>query len=233
MARREGYQRFCSLARGLDVVGERWSLVIIQELLHEPLRYGELRAKLPGIGSNVLGERLRSFEEHGLVEREPDTVGARVRYRLTSRGADLGPALAMFRRWALDELLPPDGNSLAVTYDLSYAIPAGVDLHERYQWNIDSDAYALTIAGTELTVAPGRATRPVVTLRTTREFMYRWVEGTITWDQGRAGGEVTATGSDDAWHRMQLATGYPGRTIPSKDATRSPRTTTVTRRAQR
>ena len=212
MGQRGGYERFCSLARGLDVVGERWSLVIIQELLHRPLRYGDLRAKLPGIGSNVLGDRLRGFELHHLVERVSGGIGEGVVYALTDRGRDLGPTLAMFRRWALDELLPTDATSDEVAYNLSYAIPSGVDLCEAYEWHIDDIAYALRINGSTLSVTPGFATEPVVTLRTTREFMYRWVEGATTWDRGRLDQEVSVdTNHEDAWQRMQLATGYPGR----------------------
>ena len=215
MGQRGGYERFCSLASGLDVVGERWSLVIIQELLHRPLRYGELRSKLPGIGSNVLGDRLRRFEQHHLVQRVPGGVGEGVAYALTDRGRDLGPALAMFRRWALDELLPMDATSAAVNYDLSYAVDADGGLCEEYEWHIDEHTYALRIDGSTLSVTPGSATEPAVTLRTTREFMYRWVEGATTWDRGRHDQEVGVDlhGDENAWQRMQLATGYPGRQI--------------------
>ncbi len=212
MAQRGGYERFCSLARGLDVVGERWSLVIIQELLHRPLRYGELRSKLPGIGSNVLGDRLRRFEQHHLVQRVPGGVGEGVAYALTDRGRDLGPALAMFRRWALDELLPIDATTDAVHYDLSYAVDEDAGLCEEYEWRIDNHTYTLRIDGSTLSVTPGAATNPALTLRTTREFMYRWVEGATTWDRGRHDQEVNVHAHlEDAWQRMQLATGYPGR----------------------
>jgi DNA-binding HxlR family transcriptional regulator len=105
--KREGYARFCSLARGLDIVGERWTLVVLQELLHSARRYSELRGLLPGIGSNVLSDRLRSLEGHGLIERVPRRIGEGVVYVLTARGRQLGPAMAMFRHWGLDELLPP------------------------------------------------------------------------------------------------------------------------------
>ena len=213
VTKRAGYERFCSLAVGLDIVGERWTLVIIQELLHRSLRYSELRSKLPGIGSNVLAERLRHLEAHGLVERRPGTVGEGVTYVVTGRGRDLGPALAMFRRWAIDTLLPPQTDGTAadpVVYDVSYAVTDDMSLSETYEWRVDDDVYALSIDGTELTVAVGRANRPAVTVRTTREFMYRWVEGTTTWDRGRAENEVHVTGSRAAWARMLVATGYPG-----------------------
>jgi DNA-binding HxlR family transcriptional regulator len=215
VAKRSGYRRFCSLATGLDIVGERWTLVILQELLHRPLRYGELRDKVPGIGSNVLAERLRMLEQHLLVERSLGPVGSGVVYRLTARGEALGPALVLFRQWALDELLPPNGGTQSgresVSYDLSYAVSEDAGLSETYEWRIDDDVYALMIDGTTLTVADGRARKPTVTVRTTREFMNRWVAGATTWDQGRLDDEVHVTGSKSAWQRMLVATGYPGR----------------------
>jgi DNA-binding HxlR family transcriptional regulator len=209
----EGYGRFCSLARGLDLVGERWTLVIIQELMHAARRYSDLRALLPGIGSNVLSDRLRRLETGNLVQRIPGPIGEGVQYTLTDRGRALGPALAMFRQWGLDELLPPaDPAGEQVAYDLSYAVPAHAALRETYEWRIDQDTYHLGIDGTCLTVTPGpAATTPAVTVRTTRDFMRRWVAGEVSWDQGRADGRVHVRGTDTAWNRMLLATGYPGR----------------------
>jgi DNA-binding HxlR family transcriptional regulator len=214
MAKWEGYGRFCSLSRGLDIVGERWTLVIIQELLHSSRRYSELRQLLPGIGSNVLSDRLKRLEAGGVLERVPGAVGQGVRYALTSRGKDLGPALALFRQWGLDEMLPPASTSHGTevaTYDLSYSVPFDLGLHESYEWRIDDDAFALEIDGDTLTVRPGPATTPAVTLATTRSFMRKWVEGSTGWDEGRSSGEVEVAGDSEAWDRMLLATGYPGR----------------------
>jgi hypothetical protein len=118
----------------------------------------------------------------------------------------------MFRQWGLDELLPPAGASTTPTdYDLSYAVPDDLDLHETYEWRIDSARYTLEINGTHLSVSPEAANKPVVVVTTSRDFMRRWVAGETTWDEGRSRGDVEVTGSDDAWDRMLLATGYPGR----------------------
>jgi DNA-binding HxlR family transcriptional regulator len=211
MPKWEGYARFCSLARGLDVVGERWTLIVLQELLQSPRRYGELRGLLPGIGSNVLGDRLRNLERHGLVARIPGPVGEGVEYALTARGRQLGPAMALLMQWGLDELLPLSGEGLPQVHDLSYAVPASLALHESYQWQIDGDLYALSINGQALTVDAGPASHPALTLTTTRDFMRRWAAGQASWDSGRSQGEVTVHGSHAAWDRMLLATGYPGR----------------------
>ena len=66
------YRQYCGLARALDVVGDRWTLLVIRELLEGPRRYAELLDGLPGIATNLLAERLRSLEENGIVVRQPE-----------------------------------------------------------------------------------------------------------------------------------------------------------------
>ncbi len=88
------YGQYCALARALDVVGERWTLLIIRELFADDCRYSDLRDALPGIATNLLADRLRRLQSDGLVEAyaAPRPVRASV-YRLTARGRQLGPAL--------------------------------------------------------------------------------------------------------------------------------------------
>jgi len=81
-----GYERFCPLARALDVVGERWTLVIVQELQKRSMRYGELRRRLPGIGRSVLADRLRKLKTAGVLARRAGAVGESTQYELTDRG---------------------------------------------------------------------------------------------------------------------------------------------------
>jgi len=89
------YSQYCGLARGLDVIGERWVLLIVRELLGGPRRYGELLDGLPGIATNLLAERLRTMQETGLVERHDDD-----RYALTERGQGLRDVVYAIGRWA-------------------------------------------------------------------------------------------------------------------------------------
>ena len=89
------YGQYCGLARGLDVIGDRWVLLIVRELLYGPRRYGELLDGLPGIATNLLADRLRSMQESGLVERVDDD-----RYALTELGAGLRDVLYAIGRWA-------------------------------------------------------------------------------------------------------------------------------------
>jgi DNA-binding HxlR family transcriptional regulator len=95
------YGQFCALAKALDVVGDRWTLLIIRELMSwKRARYTDLRSGLPGIASNLLSERLRELEENGIVTREeaPPPVAAAL-YTLTQRGQALEPVIRELGRW--------------------------------------------------------------------------------------------------------------------------------------
>lgn len=100
------YQQYCSLAKALDLVGDRWTLLIVRELLTQgPCRYSDLRRGLPGIATNLLAARLREMAEAGLIERHdmPPPVGAAV-VELTPRGRDLTGAVRELTRWGAPAL---------------------------------------------------------------------------------------------------------------------------------
>ena len=106
------YQQFCAVAAALDVVGDRWTLLVVRELLAGPRRYGELMRGLPGVATNLLAERLRRLEAAGLVAQESGADG-RVRvYRLTERGAELDGVVGALARFGLGQL-PDDAAGLA------------------------------------------------------------------------------------------------------------------------
>lgn len=210
MAKWSGYRRFCSLARGLDLIGERWTLLIVQELSFDAVRYNELKRRLPGIGSNILADRLRKLEQHNIIRRAPAPVGQGVLYELTSRGTALVPAIVELRKWGLDEQLMFDTPQDLVTHDLSYAIPAELDFAETYEWTIDGTIITLRIEGTTLTQHLGPAADPAVRITTSRHWMTKLVSGATDWARGRASGGVEVDGTDDAWQRMLIATAQPG-----------------------
>jgi DNA-binding HxlR family transcriptional regulator len=95
------YRQFCGLAKALDLVGERWTLLIVRELLLGPQRYTDLHKGLPGIATNLLATRLAALEEAGLIAREdaPPPVATTL-YRLTPRGAELRTVIEALGRWA-------------------------------------------------------------------------------------------------------------------------------------
>ncbi|MGY3063698.1 DNA-binding HxlR family transcriptional regulator [Streptomyces sp. TE3672] len=110
--RRRSYDQFCATARALDSVGDRWTLLIVRELLAGPRRYTDLHADLPGVSTDVLASRLRDMEQNGLATRRrlPPPAAASV-YELTERGHGLMPVLAALAEWgapALAERRPTD-----------------------------------------------------------------------------------------------------------------------------
>jgi DNA-binding HxlR family transcriptional regulator len=204
-----GYGRFCPLARALDVVGERWTLVIVQELLKRPSRYSELARRLPGIGTNVLADRLRKLEAAGVVERIPGPVGDGVVYALTGRGASLSDALEALRRWGVAYLTDPTADGGAShEFDLHYV--EGIDaLHDaEFGLVVDERPTTLRFSRGHLGQAPGEPADPILTVRTSSAFMDRWAAGAASWDDGRASGEVTLDGPDRHWDMWLAATGY-------------------------
>jgi DNA-binding HxlR family transcriptional regulator len=95
-------RRYCATARTLDLVGERWTLLILRELLTGPKRFNDLLASLPGVGTGLLGTRLGRLEEVGLIRRTLLPPPASVRaYALTEAGCELEPAILALARWGL------------------------------------------------------------------------------------------------------------------------------------
>jgi DNA-binding HxlR family transcriptional regulator len=97
------YDEYCAIAKSLDVVGDRWTLLIVRELaLRGACRYTDLRNGLPGIATNLLAERLRELERAGVIEREdaPPPIATTL-FRLTARGEELRPVLEGLVRWGL------------------------------------------------------------------------------------------------------------------------------------
>ena len=98
------YGQYCALAKALDVVGDRWTLLIVRELgLRGPCRYTDLRYGLPGIATNMLADRLREMEESGIVRREeaPPPVATPL-VHLTERGVGLAPVLLALGHWGAE-----------------------------------------------------------------------------------------------------------------------------------
>lgn len=102
------YPQLCALARAAELVGERWTLLIVRELRQAPRRFGDLRERLDGLSASVLAERLGRLEETGLVERRfLEPPAASTVYELTPDGRALEPALLALTRWGMRLLLPP------------------------------------------------------------------------------------------------------------------------------
>jgi DNA-binding HxlR family transcriptional regulator len=111
------YRQYCGLARSLDVVGDRWALLIVRELLEGPRRYNELLDGLPGIATNLLVGRLRALEEGGVVQRRDDQA-----YALTEWGQGLREAVYALGRWAQPLMRRPAGDDSFRSHWLAHPI---------------------------------------------------------------------------------------------------------------
>ncbi len=105
---RKRYEQYCPVSHALCLVGERWSLLVVLELMHGPKRYTDLAANLPGIGTNILASRLRDLEAHGIVAKRtlPPPAASRV-YELTDYGRALRPVIRELALWGARSLGPP------------------------------------------------------------------------------------------------------------------------------
>jgi DNA-binding HxlR family transcriptional regulator len=102
------YDQYCPVAHALDLVGERWALLVVRELMHGPKRYTDLAEHLPGIGTNILAARLRDLEACGIVtkRRLPPPAASRV-YELTDYGRELRSVMRELALWGARSLGPP------------------------------------------------------------------------------------------------------------------------------
>jgi DNA-binding HxlR family transcriptional regulator len=141
------YDQYCPIAHALGLVGERWALLIVRELLQGPKRYTDLAANLPGIGTNILAARLRDLEESGLVakRRLPPPAASQV-YELTPYGLGLKPVMRELALWGLRSLgRPPEDEELVPGW-LTNAIDtvfAPVMATGRFEFRVDSELVSL------------------------------------------------------------------------------------------
>ncbi|MFB1296264.1 winged helix-turn-helix transcriptional regulator [Mycobacterium sp. pW049] len=118
------YGQYCGLARALDIVGDRWNLLIIRQLLVAPARYRQLAEGLPGIATNLLTDRLRDLESAGVVERRLTNDGGHIVYALTQWGAELRGPIEGLVRWSTPLMIPgPEGDQFRSEW-LLIALPA-------------------------------------------------------------------------------------------------------------
>ena len=118
------YGQYCGLARALDVVGDRWNLLIVRQLLVAPARYGELLDGLPGVATNLLTDRLRDLEAAGVVARQLGEEGNAVMYALTPWGAELREPIAGLIRWSTPLMVSGPGSDRFRPEWLAIALPA-------------------------------------------------------------------------------------------------------------
>jgi len=165
MRSKRSYGDACGIARALDVVGERWALMVVRELLLGPKRFTDIRAGLPHVSPDVLAQRLRDLEQAGIVHhrRLPPPYGSQV-YELTASGRALEPALMALGRWG-GTFAPPPSDEMCMSLDayivslrtLFDAERAG-DFAARVELRLGAERFRVAIA--DGTVDAGRGEMP-------------------------------------------------------------------------
>ncbi|GLZ42301.1 winged helix-turn-helix transcriptional regulator [Actinokineospora sp. NBRC 105648] len=209
MAIRRDYERDCGLAVGLGVIGERWTLLVVRELLIGPARFTALLANMPGIGPNLLSDRLRTLAGHGVVERVPiPGDGRATRYQLTELGEQLRHPLLALARWGLGFLRDDDraGTTraewgfLAVQSMISRdAVP---EVDDTYEFRVDQQSFVIEIRAGDVRFARGTATTaPDMTVECDADTFIRVGARLLSPAEAVVGGQVRITGDPHAAQR--------------------------------
>jgi DNA-binding HxlR family transcriptional regulator len=171
------YNDRCGIARALDVVGDRWALLIVRDLLLGPKRFSDLRAGLRRVSPDVLSQRLRELEQAGVVRRDrlPPPAASQV-YELTDRGRELEPVLLGLGRWgsrapvpAGDPPLSPDSAMLAL--QALFDPDAARDVAVTYELRLGDSVFHARVERGALTIGRGRPERADATIATEPETL--------------------------------------------------------------
>lgn len=164
------YGDACGTALALDVVGERWALLVVRELLLGPKRFTDLKAGLPGVSSNVLAERLDGLERAGVLHRRrlPPPAASRV-YELTGWGMELEPVVASLGRWGARTPWRPEdaaigADALVLSFRTMFDPRAAEGLEARYELRLGEDRYRARVAGGRFEILRGAADRTDATV---------------------------------------------------------------------
>lgn len=159
----------CGIARALDVVGERWAVLVVRELMFGPRRFGQIADGLPGLSPNVLSQRLRELEADGLVRREtlPPPASVAV-YELTERGRALEPVLVELGRWgsATPRSSTRDLSPAAMLFSLRTLFDPTVGGRVTYGLQLAGEWYGVDIDGPAIRVTRSRPRDAVASLST-------------------------------------------------------------------
>jgi DNA-binding HxlR family transcriptional regulator len=166
MATTRTYDDGCAAAHALDLIGERWALLVVRELLLGPKRFTDLRAGLPKASPNVLAQRLRGLEAAGVVRRRklPPPAASRI-YELTGWGRDLEPVIISLGRWGVrSPTKPPDAelgiDSLILSFRTMFDPTRVAELDASYEFRLGEDRFRAKVAGGRLEIERGVADAP-------------------------------------------------------------------------
>lgn len=193
---KRSYEQYCGLARALDVVGARWSLLIVRQLMVGPARYTKLLDGLPGIATNLLAARLRELEEAGIVARTLDVHSNGVAYTLTPWGSELRDTVAALVKWSIPLMVsgPNESDSFRGQW-LAVALDALLDGRRANEpttigLGVDDTIVAVRIDETGAHVDCDGDERPDTVLRGAPEVVLGLASGSLTVDEAVAAGEL-------------------------------------------
>jgi DNA-binding HxlR family transcriptional regulator len=209
MGTKRSYGEACRFAYALDLVGERWALLIVRELLLGPKRFTDLRAGLPHASPNILSERLRELEQAGVVHRRklPPPVASKV-YELTAWGAELEPIVTKLGAWGARSPAPPQHreigpDSIALALRSLFDAEAAGDREASYQLTIGEDRYRVDVANGELALARSEVDNPDLRIEVDEAgTLAALLTGQLPLDDALASGGVAMEGTKQEAHRF-------------------------------
>ena len=221
------YEQYCGLAQALDLVGERWTLMIVRELMAGPRRYTDLADGLVTVPTNVLASRLREMEANGLVRRRRLPVpAASVVYELTEDGESLLDAVTELARWgmrrlpATSEKRPFRAHWLVLALRARFDSDAAAGVSETYEFDIEGDvAISFELADGQAMASLGSALNPAVRIAADAETLIALTGGAIDGPEALARGALIE-GEPAAIERMRKI--LPARAFGSAPAAASP-----------
>jgi DNA-binding HxlR family transcriptional regulator len=207
------YDDPCGIARALDVIGDRWALLVVRELIFGPKRFVQLRGGLHGVSPNVLSQRLRDLEEAGIVRRDVlDPPASVAVYELTGRGRALEPVLLELGRWGSREPVTTAGelSAAALLLALETVFDPAAAFDATFALRVDGDWYQVRIAGGSIDISRSRAGRPTVTIETDGTTLRSVAFGREPVAEAERDGRLTVTGDRRAAERFARMFAVPG-----------------------
>jgi len=209
MATKRSYGEACRFAYALDVVGERWALLVVRELLLGPKRFTDLRAGLPHASSNILSERLRDLEHGGVIQRRklPPPAASTV-YELTEWGRELEPVVTKLGAWGARSPIPPDSqeigpDSIVLALRSLFDPEAAGDLSAAYDLRIGGDRFRVDVADGEVELSRETAEDPTVSIALADAGTFAAIlAGQLPLDDAIATGVAQIEGSKQAAKRF-------------------------------
>jgi DNA-binding HxlR family transcriptional regulator len=205
------YNQYCATARTLDLIGERWTLLLIRELLTGPKRFGDLQTSLRGLGTGLLAARLKHLEREGLADKITLPPPARTpAYALTKAGEELGPAVLALARWGLKwamgerreaETFHPGWSVLGL--QACFDAEAAAGLHAVYEFRIDDEPFHARIDDGTIEALYGPAQNPDATITISKDAFLRMTGQGLTFAKAIESGAASASGDGEALRRLK------------------------------